>query len=534
LLFEIGRSRVFQFAPQGSGYGTQFETEDERSDHKDCKYKSNPYGCDGIHPLPPTMFPHAGVYSAAAWAVAFSALGLCIAVSCSPLRRRTWDRVDAFMRDAESYAVLYRRGAAIAVGICIGVVALAGAIYVVWPQLAGWLTQDGQPMIWLEGTSVWPTVFLRTATIILCVLLLIHGYWSLNKNMEKVAHDLLLVEEKPRKKTQRHEEATRPQEAMTQPLEETTEAHEKPEQVAERGKEQPWIKFASYFWYRMRADEGAVLHNGKRLANDIHRFWQGYIYQGYMRARTYRVIVGLLALIVLWSTLYFVVGVPTPPARGNVSWWAYYSVTLVLGLLALALIVFVADTTLLCWRLIEALRDESLRSKNSMWPSRSLQEFNKRIGLPKADIDDWIDLLFISKRTKCIAPLIYSPFLIIALLLVSGSRLFANYGVSIPDLVTIGVGVLIVTGCAVALRWSAEASRAKARRRINGRLMVARKSSDDGLADQLEMLLRRVEELHDGAFSPFSQQPVVRAMVLPLGSLGGSALLEYLLLPGLP
>ena len=49
---------------------------------------------------------------------------------------------------------------------------------------------------------------------------------------------------------------------------------------------------------------------------------------------------------------------------------------------------------------------------------------------------------------------------------------------------------------------------------------------------QLELLLRRIEELREGAFSPFSQQPVVRAMLLPLGSLGGTALLGYLLGPG--
>jgi hypothetical protein len=45
-------------------------------------------------------------------------------------------------------------------------------------------------------------------------------------------------------------------------------------------------------------------------------------------------------------------------------------------------------------------------------------------------------------------------------------------------------------------------------------------------------LLRRVDELREGAFSPFSQQPMVRAMLLPLGSLGGTALLQYLFLPG--
>jgi hypothetical protein len=65
--------------------------------------------------------------------------------------------------------------------------------------------------------------------------------------------------------------------------------------------------------------------------------------------------------------------------------------------------------------------------------------------------------------------------------------------------------------------------------------MVAAKKLDDGgrRAGQLETLLRRVDELRDGAFSPFSQQPLVRAMLLPLGTLGGTALIEYLLPTGL-
>ena len=44
--------------------------------------------------------------------------------------------------------------------------------------------------------------------------------------------------------------------------------------------------------------------------------------------------------------------------------------------------------------------------------------------------------------------------------------------------------------------------------------------------------MRRIEELREGALSPFSQQPVVRAMLLPLGGFGGTALLNYLLVPG--
>ena len=60
---------------------------------------------------------------------------------------------------------------------------------------------------------------------------------------------------------------------------------------------------------------------------------------------------------------------------------------------------------------------------------------------------------------------------------------------------------------------------------------LARKLND-GSAGQLEMLLRQIDDLRDGAFSPFSQQPLVRAMLLPLGTFGGTALLQYLFLPG--
>ena len=118
------------------------------------------------------------------------------------------------------------------------------------------------------------------------------------------------------------------------------------------------------------------------------------------------------------------------------------------------------------------------------------------------------------------------------MIVVSHSPVLAKYGRSIPDVITLAVAVLIVTACVVALRLSAEATRAEARHRLTGRLMIAKgQNSGAQSAGQLELLLRRIEELHEGAFSPFSQQPLVRAMLLPLGSLGGTALLGYLL-PG--
>src|SRR5260370_20922996 len=193
------------------------------------------------------------------------------------------------------------------------------------------------------------------------------------------------------------------------------------------------------------------------------------------------------------------------------------------------LIFAVADTTLLTWRVIKGFR-----MKTGIWPPKTLKQFSHRLKLPLDVLDDWIDLVFVSKRTKCVTTFIYYPFLIIALLVVSRSRLFANYGLSVPDVITMGIALLIVSGCAIALRLSPVALPARALRRLNDRVMAARQSQDgERPCGQFGLLLRRGEEIREGGFTPFSQQPVCRAMLFPLGSFGATALLEYLLLPGL-
>src|SRR5262249_18298858 len=158
----------------------------------------------------------------------------------------------------------------------------------------------------------------------------------------------------------------------------------------------------------------------------------------------------------------------------------------------LFLVFFVADTTLLSYRLIKAFR-----KKSAIWPIEAVQKYGDRLGFKNLDgdqrglehrcLDEYMDLIFVSKRTKCITNLLYYPFLIIAVIVVSRSRLFANFGLSIPDLVTVGIGVLVVVACAVALRFSAEASRKKARQRLNDQIAAARNLGDGGLlAGQLE------------------------------------------------
>jgi hypothetical protein len=128
-------------------------------------------------------------------------------------------------------------------------------------------------------------------------------------------------------------------------------------------------------------------------------------------------------------------------------------------------------------------------------------------------IQDWIDLEFVAKRTNCIGSMIYFPFVLIALLIVSRSTVFANYAPSLTILVWQGISLSIVFSCAVVLWWVARATRDGAKQNLTDGLIRAKDAeSNPRLAEQLETLLIRIAELNEGAFSPLSQQPLVRAL----------------------
>jgi hypothetical protein len=501
LLFEIGSSRAFQFAPRSDGGSHETDGQGlagiaaqgpSASEAAGCEINN----CEQIHPSPSEMVPQMGTRSK----IGLVGLGLVIALgmylSFRSLRGRTWNVVHAFMGDATRARALMARGVAILIIIGVVIFLLGKSLYLRVPQIGDWLTQDGQPMTLLEGISVWPTVFLRLATLLLCVRFLFLGWRQLEENLEKIIQDLNLA---------------------------ATWEHVQNQRADVVGQGRPWIRLARRFGYCLPDNVGAD-HDAK-----VAGFWRKYIYQGRWIARIGRVTAGVAAMAVLWWILVLIFGHSHDPIRGEISFLAYKIVTLALIVAVLVLIFFVADATFLCWWVIRACRMET-----AVWPRTTLREFGRRFRLPQASLDDWIDLVFIAKRTKCVTTLFYYPFLIIALIIVSRSALFANYAPSIPDLVSMGIGLLVVTACAVALRWSAEESRAKARRRLNEQIILARHLNDEGRrAGQLETLLGRVEELREGAFSPFSQQPLVRAMLLPLGGFGGTALLQYLMLPGL-
>ena len=64
----------------------------------------------------------------------------------------------------------------------------------------------------------------------------------------------------------------------------------------------------------------------------------------------------------------------------------------------------------------------------------------------------------------------------------------------------------------------------------NAIIQLDGKKGDEGrkTAAQLQTMIGQVRAFPRGAFAPYSDQPLVRALLLPLTSYGGAALVEYL------
>jgi hypothetical protein len=95
-----------------------------------------------------------------------------------------------------------------------------------------------------------------------------------------------------------------------------------------------------------------------------------------------------------------------------------------------------------------------------------------------------------------------------------------------PIIITL-ICLAILFICALALRQAAERARAEAKNAITD----GTKSENDHREGKLGALLSRIGDMQEGAFSPLTQQAPVRAVLLPLASLGLTALTEYGLIP---
>jgi hypothetical protein len=322
LLFEVGLSTLFQlpFAKNGNESGPPPTNAHER---KRAGALSVPLGPADIHPKASDMFPQParGIPLAAAMAIVI--IGIGITLTCRFMRRKIWVALDGHLARPNGRTTLFAIGGAVFLGLGLLVVLLAWAIFSWWPPVARLLTDTGQPMLWLEGISIWPTIVLRSAILVICLLLLSHCRRWLNEDFWDLAHEM----------------------RMTSAWKKVVTAEKR---IAST--KSPWIRLVSFFDYRMSDDDRSASEDkdeDKSLSPYLMRFWGEYIYQSRSRARIIRVVVYVVVVFILWGILELVFGNPPIPTRGMWALGLYTPVTWMLNVATLFLTLFVADATYL-------------------------------------------------------------------------------------------------------------------------------------------------------------------------------------------
>jgi hypothetical protein len=489
-LFQIGRTGPFALPhptgaqPQALGDGVaDAERNACAADIRDCA---------GIQPPIPPIYPRFHGWGARLSATAIIAavlLGLSLAL------RSVRERLqDAFAKGISPYSA---RRIALAVSLAL---AIGFALSATWHWSADTLTEygSGEPIVLLEGISLWPTIAFRMLICLLCLWLIQRSFRRVDESVRDTAERLLLH-------------------PMRERLNDALDAA-----VAL----DPWGKYVSYFSYQLAP---AAAGTGSPVAERDHEIaghWAKYLYKGRPHVRAWRVSAYVLVALLVGAILAGVADPPSIPHRGTVSDWTYWAMSWVSGLPALYLTCLVIDTTL-----IFCLFVRELRQAHCIWPSETLALFEGQLGLRRAQVTDWINLQFIAQRSQAIMGFIYYPFLIIALMILSRNPVFDNFSLIPMQVLYQALVLAILIGCMIWLQRTAEAARAEALQNLREQFM-AEKAAGGGRTAMLEALISGAENLREGAFTPMSHQPLVRAMLLPLSGFGGSQLLQYLL-PGL-
>ena len=362
-----------------------------------------------------------------------------------------------------------------------GIVALAVVIDQMGLDLLLRNHDEGEPFFWFEGVSVWPTEMLRGLAMVLAVVLMVKGWWSLQSNLDAMTARYGFAVEKGQARSEQ------------------------------------WQRYAtSAKWVLSPRSASSDMRAGS--------LWHLYQDAGSGLNRLVRLLILVVVYALLFVLLWKVLGAEdfSGPCRGLFS--CRLDLTLALASYAsLAVLnLFVFDAVLLCRRWIGALAQVA-----EGWPASLTGhlEWQTPDNITKAR--ELMKIELIAQRTDVVNRLVRYPFIVLLIMMVARSSYFDDWHFPLTMIVGWVVNVLLAIAAALLLYRAAEQARQASVARLNRAVL---KVLDRGAACEAEVKLTRqvkedIEAMNHGAFVPVWQQPVVESSFYGL-----VAVLQYLYL----
>jgi hypothetical protein len=269
---------------------------------------------------------------------------------------------------------------------------------------------------------------------------------------------------------------------------------------------------------------------------DAREVWQAFRARAGLRATIRSGVIPLLVGAAAAWGLTLAKGIADAPARGDLA----FRVDWVLHHLSVAALLVLLTGVVVRVRQVWSVCTE-MGIKTTRWPEALMRKVNAEFNIPDDLSTGWCDVQFLGALTSVVGVFIYLPFIGIALFAASHWDWFDNWSWSGLLLGTSIGGGLVVALCALAMRHRAEVARSVALRKLEIERLrpmaaapegTAKAPDSDPQADRkflLEQVLQEIRQFSRGAFAPLLQQPIIGALLIPLGSSGSLALLERLL-----
>jgi hypothetical protein len=390
-----------------------------------------------------------------------------------------------------------------------------------------------EPLDFVQGVSIWPSELIRLVALILVWALYSRGKSYLERTRTGVGVGFF---------TQRSDQQTARAGIIQEP---------KPPAPHKPGKGRI-ISFFEDFLNRLRNGRRAILErwlgkqkvHPRRSCEDLWRI--------YTREAEEHEAVPLLVrlppsiLIVLYLSTIACVGLflkalgmdlPQTPARGSVALWTDKVLILFVVLATQSLLFFaIYHGYRAAWLALELTKGEECEG----WQADTFKtlQFHPRTESAGSNNNQdrkrafscfghWLNVSFIATVTEPVQSVIFYPFPVLALLILARSSIFDRWGIPTFLLALFLIFILIVVLEALRLRTACEKVRRQTVKFLTTSMMEAHAKGEKEFGDYIEMLLSQVRDLKIGAFAPFNQQPLVKAVLTLVGSYSGLRLLEY-------
>lgn len=413
-----------------------------------------------------------------------------------------------------------------------------GFLWMAWPSGNGAACADCEPVFWFEGVSAWPSHLIHVLVLLAIVCALDHAWYSAHRSPSDLCGSVYSA------------------------------AVNEPDDDGRWARVKHWFGHSTLAGWRPAMVEPQQKDSGntvvccsrvdqKLMSVNADLLGREYLQRARTSARMGRVLFWYVITVALMALLFFGLSegyVPEVPVRGEdhrrLVTYTLYAVLLLLPLL----VVVVADDTMLACRFIW-----HMSRGRSLYCHHAIEHYARMLGgehavlwtrgifLRPSDraeqeampedyhhtlLDDWIDIQVVAQVTRRVAPLIIWPFVVLALLIVARSRLFDNWALTMPIALGAAAYLMWLVVLAVALKQSSEQIRHRSLLRMKEDLRWLQGSSGEWpkLVEPFKELIAAVESNRTGAFANLFDQPLFKALLVPLGTAGGAHWIEWLLL----